>query len=205
MFMPMHYAQKVDHSGFTLDKNKKYVYSDIYADKDTIIIRYAVNLDELLSAIMNSNDKSVESAFFLELIEPLEKYLQSSFAELEAIVNKDSSLKKEVGVFTVEQDYYYSDMAPSIQMEAQNFAKARKEIAKVCFAAGAEPGEYRGKAATHVIRKMQAAIVRVFEDQISQYNKENLYKKALNYYTTQLHGIIINLKRYSGFINRCIC
>ena len=199
MFMPMHYAQKVDHSGFTLDKNKKYVYSDIYADKDTIIIRYAANLDELLSAIMNSNDKSVESAFFLELIEPLEKYLQSSFAELEAIVNKDSSLKKEVGVFTVEQDYYYSDMAPSIQMEAQNFAKARKEIAKVCFAAGAEPGEYRGKAATHVIRKMQTAIVRVFEDQISQYKKENLHKKALNYYATQLYGIIINLKRYSSF------
>ena len=201
MFMPVHYAQEVDHSGFTLDKNKKYVYSDIYADTDTIIIRYAVNLDELLSAIMNANDKSVESAYFLELIEPLKKYLQSSFAELEAIVNKDSSLQKEVGVFTVEQDYYYSYRAPSIQMEAQNFAKARKEIAKVCFAAGAEPGEYRGKAATHVIRKMQTAIVRAFEDQISQYNKENLHKKALNYYTTQLHGIIINLKRYSSFKN----
>lgn len=199
MFMPMHYAQHVDHSGFTLDKNKKYVYSDIYVDTDTIIIRYAVNLDELLSAIMNANNKSVESAYFLELIEPLKKYLQSSFAELEATVNKDSSLKKEVGVFTIEQDYYYSDMAPSIQMEAQNFVKARKEIAKVCFAAEAEPGEYRGKAATQVIRKMQTAIVRVFEDQISQYNKENLHKKALNYYTTQLHGIIINLKRYSSF------
>jgi hypothetical protein len=199
MFMPMHYAQHIDHSGFTLDKNKKYVYSDIYVDTDTIIIRYTVSLDELLSAIKNANDKSVESAYFLELIEPLKKYLQSSFAELEVTVNKDSSLKKEVGVFTIEQDYYYSDMAPSFQMEAQNFVKARKKIAKVCFAAGAEPGEYSGKAATHVIRKMQTAIVRAFEDQISQYNKENFHKKALNYYTTQLHGIIINLKRFSSF------
>lgn len=199
LFMPMHYAKSVDHSGFTLDKNKKYVYSDIYVNTDTIIIRYAVNLDELLSAIMNAKDKSVESAYFLELIEPLKKYIQPYFAELEAIVNKDSSQKKEVGVFTVEQDYYYSDMAPSIQIEAQNFAKARKEIAKVCFAVGIEPGEYRGKAATYVIRKMQTAIVRVFEDQISKYNKENLHKKALNYYSTQLHGIIINLKRYSSF------
>lgn len=199
MFMPMHYAQKVDHSGFTLDKNKKYVYSDIYTDTDTIIIRYAVNLEELLSAIMNANDKSVESAYFLELIEPLRKYLQFSYAELEVNVNKDSTLKKEVSVFTVEQDYYYSDAAPSIQMEAQNFVKARKEIAKVCLAAGAEPGEYSGKAATQVIRKMQTAIVRVFEDQISRYNKEKLHKKALNYYATQLHGIIINLKRYSSF------
>jgi hypothetical protein len=199
MFMPMHYAQHVDHSGFTLDKNKKYVYSDIYIDTDTIIIRYAVDLGELLSAIMNTNNKSVESTYFLELIEPLKKYLQSSFIELEATVNKDSLLKKEVGVFTVEQDYYYSDMAPNIQMEAQNFVKVRKEIAKVCFAAGAEPGEYRGKAATQVIRKMQTAIVKVFEDHISQYDKENLHKKALNYYTTQLHGIIINLKRYSSF------
>jgi len=199
MFMPIHYAKKVDHSGFTEDKNKKYVYSDIFIDTDTVIIRYAVNLDELLSAMLNSSDKSVECAYFLELIEPLRKYLQFSYAELEAIVNKDSSLKKEVGVFTIEQDYYYSDMAPSIQMEARNFVKARKEIAKVCFAAGAKPGEYSGKAATQIIRKMQTAIVRVFEDQISQYNKENLHKKALNYYATQLHEIIINLKRYSSF------
>jgi hypothetical protein len=198
MFMPIHYAQKVDHSGFTKAKNRKYVYSDIYIDTDTIIIRYAVNLEELLSAIMNANDKSVESAYFLELINPLRKYLQFSFSELEALVNKDSSLKKEVGVFTVEQDYYFSDIAPSIQMEAQNFVKARKEIAKVCFAAGVEPGEYSGKAATKVIRKMQTTIVKVFEDQISQYNKEKLHKKALNYYATQLHGIIINLKRYSS-------
>lgn len=199
MFMPMHYAQDVDHSGFTLDRNKKYVYSDSYVDTDTVIIRYAVNLDELLSAMMKANDKSIECEYFLELIYPLKNYLQSSFAELELAINNDSSLKKEVGVFTVEQDYYYSDMAPSFQMESLNFVKARKEIAKVCFAAGATPGEFRGKSATRVIRKMQTAIVGVFEQQISRYNKEDLHKKALNYYSTQLHGIIINLKRYSSF------
>lgn len=199
MFMPMHYAQDVDHSGFTLDRNKKYVYCDSHVDTDTVIIRFAVNLDELLSAMMKANDKSIECEYFLELIHPLKKYLQSSFAELESTVNKDSSLKKEVGVFTVEQDYYYSDMAPSFQMESLNFVKARKEIAKVCFAAGVTPGEYRGKSATRVIRKMQTAIVGVFEEQISRYNKEDLHKKALNYYSTQLHGIIINLKRYSSF------
>jgi hypothetical protein len=201
MFMPIHYAKKVDHSRFTEDKNKKYVYSDVFIDTDTVIIRYAVNLEELLSAMIRSNDKSIECAYFLELIEPLRIYSQSSFAELEVAVNNNSSLKKEVGVFTIEQDYYYSDMAPSIQMEARHFVKARKEIAKVCFAAGAKPGEYSGKAATKVIRKIQTAIVRVFEDQISQYNKENLHKKTLNYYATQFHEIIINLKRYSSFTN----
>ena len=30
LFMPMHYAKRVDRSGFTQDKNRKYVYSDIY-------------------------------------------------------------------------------------------------------------------------------------------------------------------------------
>ena len=52
MFMPMHYAKNVDHSGFTSDNNKKYVYSDIFIDQEGIIIRYAVNLDDLLSAIL---------------------------------------------------------------------------------------------------------------------------------------------------------
>ncbi|TCP55821.1 SEC-C motif-containing protein [Tumebacillus sp. BK434] len=201
LFMPMHYAQKVDHSGFTLDGNKRYVYSDIYVDTDTIIIRYAVNLDELLSAMMNANDKSVESAYFSELMYPLKKYIGPSFVKLESVIKKESSLKKEVGVFIIEQDYYYSDMAPDFQMDVQNFGKARKEIAKVCFVAGAEPGEYRGKEATRVIRKMQTAIVQVFESHISKYNKENLHKKALGYYSTQLHGVMINLKRYSSFKN----
>lgn len=199
LFMPMDYARSVDNSGFTLDKNKKYVYSDIYVDKDTVIIRYSVNLMELQSDIMKAKDKSIESAYFLELLEPLRKHMKAHFAELDSVVKKDSSLKKEVDVFTVEQDYYYSDMTPSIQIEPRNFAKARKEIAKVCLAAGIEPGEYRGKAATDIIRRMQTAIVGVFENQISQYNKENLHKKALNYYVTQLHGTIINLKRYSSF------
>ena len=199
IFMPIHYAEKVDHSGFTKEKNKKYVYSDVYVDIDTVIIRYAVNLDELLSAMMNSSNKSVECAYFLELLEPLKKHVQFSYTELEAVVNADSSLKKEVGVFTFEQDYYNSSMASSIQMEAHHFVKARKDIAKVCLASGVVPGEYNGKKATQVIRKMQTAIVGVFENQISQYNREKLHKKTLNYYATQLHGIIINLKRYSSF------
>ena len=201
MFMPMHYAKKVDRSGFTLDRNKKYVYSDSYVDADTIIIRYSAHLDELLSAMMNAIDKSVESTYFLELINPLKKHLQSSFAELELKVNMDSSLKKEVGVFTIEQDYYYSDMAPAFKMESLNFVKARKEIAKVCFSEGVEPGEYSGKSATRCIRKMQTAIVKVFEELISLYSKEDIHKKALSYYSSQLHGIIINLKRYSSFNN----
>ena len=37
--------------------------------------------------MMNSSDKSVECAYFLELIEPLRKYLQFSYTELEEIAN----------------------------------------------------------------------------------------------------------------------
>ncbi|MFD1903860.1 hypothetical protein ACFSQ7_06900 [Paenibacillus rhizoplanae] len=71
------------------------------------------------------------------------------------------------------------------------------------FSAGAEPGEYSGKSATRVIRRMQTSIVKsFFEDQISQYSKKSIYTiKFLNYYTTQLHGIIVNRKRYSSFNN----
>jgi len=197
--MPMHYAQGVDRSGFTASKGRMYVYSDSYVDADTIIIRYAIKIDELLNAIMNSHNKAVESAYFLELIEPLKKYSTSSLCEIEITVNADALLKKEVGVFAIEQDYYFSDKAPSIQMESKNFVKARKEIAKVCLAAGAEPGEYHGREATHVIRAMQTAIVSVFENQIAQFNRDSLHYRALDYYTTQLHGTIINLKRYMSF------
>ena len=41
LFMPMKYARGVDHSGFTLDKKKEYVYSDAYVDADVIVIKFS--------------------------------------------------------------------------------------------------------------------------------------------------------------------
>ena len=77
--------------------------------------------------------------------------------------------------------------------------KARRAIAKACRAAGIKPGVYRGKKATGVIRSTQRAVVKVFENEISRYNKESLHRWALGYYATQLHETIINRVRYVSF------
>ena len=139
LFMPMKYARGLTILGSHQTK-KEYVYSDAYVDADVIVIRYTVNLDKLLSAIENAQDRCVESAYFLELVEPLRKHTQPYFTELELAVARDSTQKKEVGVFHAELDYHYSDIPGSIRIEAHNLAKARRAIAKACRGSGNKTG-----------------------------------------------------------------
>lgn len=107
--------------------------------------------------------------------------------------------KKTVGVFQVEQEYYFSDFSIDITVSDISYAKVRKEIAKICFSAGVLPGKYHGKEATKTIRTMQNTAVQVFEKYISLYDKEELNKRILDYYAIQQNGIIVNYKRYLGF------
>ena len=58
----------------------------------------------------------------------------------------------------MELDYYVSDQLINYKMDSVNFAKVRKTIAQVCFEKGIQPGIYRGKDATKVIREMQRNI-----------------------------------------------
>ncbi|MFD2880977.1 hypothetical protein ACFTAO_41670 [Paenibacillus rhizoplanae] len=54
-------------------------------------------------------------------------------------------------------------MAISVQSEAHNFVKVRKEIARVCFfQQGQSQESILEKSATRVIRRMQTSIVKVF-------------------------------------------
>ena len=80
-----------------------------------------------------------------------------------------------------------------------SYVRARKEIAKTCFASGVLPGEYRGRKATAAIRKMQVSVVKVFENYLASFDKLDLHKKALNYFSVQQNGIILNIKRYFAF------
>jgi hypothetical protein len=201
LYMPKHYAETIDCSGFTKDKTRKYVNSDEYIYSGTIIIRYSVNTKALLDAIINAADRSVESDYFVELLQPLRKYSPDAFEQLVQEAKNDSCLPLTVGVSVLEQDYYYSDMAIDINIEAINYVRARKEIAKVCYNQGIVPGEYRSRDATAMIRKMQVTVVNIFEEQLSNFSKDDLHLRILEYYAVQLQGVIINMKRYASFKN----
>lgn len=199
LFVPWIYSQQNYKSTLLKDSTRKLVYSDEYVSKDGIIIRYSFDPVAFLDSIKDAPDRRGENEYFKELLLPLKKYSQEQYAILSHQLDEDSTRKKTVGVFHIEQDYYFSDMSLDTEITPISFAKTRKEIAKVCLASGVQPGDYRGKAATDVIRKMQTSIVTVFEDLISTFQQEDLHKRILNYLSVQQNGTIVNIKRYTAF------
>lgn len=199
LFMPWLYAKENHSNTFLCDSTRSLVFSDEHWERDTLIIRYSVDPEIIMSAIQSAPDRRAENTFFKELLLPLRKYSPEHYQLLELKLVEDSRLKKTVGVFHIEQHYYFSDRSVDTNISAVNFVKARKEIAKECLNSGVEPGEYRGKTATATIRKMQVSVVKVFENYLASFDQFDLHKKILSYFSIQQNGIIVNIKRYSAF------
>lgn len=199
MYMPWNYANTKFAGGFVSDSARSIVFSDEYVDEDTVIIRYTLKAELLLSEIQHSSGRVAENLYFKELLTPLKKYDLEKFKLLQYKLLADSSLKKTVGVFKIEQPYYFSDRAIDTDISEVSLTKVRKEIAKICLESGASPGEYKGQDATNVIRTMQNSLVSFFEQSISKFDKMDLHYKALNYYAIQQNGIFLNAKRYNAF------
>ena len=199
MFLPWDYANTKIVGDFVYDSTRSIVFSDEYVDKNTVIIRYTLKSEQLLSEIQHSSGRVAENLYFKELLLPLEKYDSEKFKLLQEKLLEDSSLKKTVGVFQIEQPYYFSDRSIDTDISEVSLAKVRKEIAKICLESGAVPGEYKGQDATNVIRTMQTSLISFFEHKISQFDKVDLHYQALNYYAIQQNGIFLNAKRYNAF------
>ena len=199
LFVPWNYAQNDLEGDIVSDTTRRIVFSDEYVERDSVIVRYSVDTSRLMDELQNATDRAIENCYFKELLMPLAKYDPENFKLLDEKLAEDSRLKKTVGVFQIQQYYYFSDWAVDTDISAISLTKVRKEIAKVCMASGIIPGEYRGREATEVIRKMQLSIVELFEQTISQFEKWDLHYKALNYYAIQQNGIIMNAKRYKAF------
>ncbi len=199
LYIPWNYAQKKYSTTFLQDSSRRIVFCDEFVDENSVIIRYSSEPENLLNSIEKASNREVENMYFRELLLPLSKYSPNEFKVLEEKLSEEAQLKKTVGVFHMEQQYYFSDKSLDTEISAISYARVRKEIAKICLESGVEPGEYRGKDATLTIRKMQTSVVKVFEKYISSFDKFDLHKRVLNYYSVQQNGIIINLKRYMAF------
>ena len=68
MFMPSNYGKKVK---IRMEDDRKYVYSDLYEDSNTINIRYMVNYPKLQKDIMNAENRTIENQYYKELFKPL--------------------------------------------------------------------------------------------------------------------------------------
>lgn len=199
LYMPMDYIKKNNYICRSRNQGKKYVYSDEHLDNNVTVIRFSVKIDILMNDIINAKDRSVESQYFIELLQPLKSYCPDKFEELKKEIKLDSSLPKTVDVFTTNINYYYSSKSININIDNISRTKAMKNIAQVCFSAGIKPGQFFGRNATKCIREMQDLAVKLFEQEISLYDKRTLHFQCLEYYAFQQHSVFINKDRYQAF------
>ncbi len=200
LYMPEIYAKKVDKVGFTYQE-RKYVKSDLLKTDSTIQIRYTVKLDELLKDIINAKDKSVEIDYFLELLLPLKNLYHEQFNELEKILIKDKNALKTVDVFQMELKYYYKDIQQIFRIRPEYFIKAKKEIAKLCYDAKIETGQYGKEEADNVFKKIENRLVDFLECKISEFSQKKLTIKVLKLLSNALHLINVNKYRYYNVKN----
>ena len=201
LYMPITYARQVDGTSFTEDTSRRYVYSDVHKYKNNICIRYSVNVDNLYKDIQTSEDRGVETNYFLELFKPLEKISEEDYAALIICLNNEIGFKKEVDVFSMSIDYYWSDKSIPYNVHDKAYLSVRKEIAKLCHKVVIEPGIYTGKEATNVIRTMQGGLIKMFEDNVSKFNRADLHYQVLSIYSNSIHTVNIHKKRYGAFHN----
>ncbi|WP_019637341.1 YecA family protein [Paenibacillus fonticola] len=199
MYMPILYAKSVDHSGFTNDDERLYVYSDLYIGEKEIIIRYSVNAEKLYQDIECSQNRNVETKYFLELLQPLELYIPKEYTMLKRKLESEMDLPKEVGVLSIELDYYWSDKSIGLNVPDKAFQDSRKIIAEICLSKGINQGVYEGKEATKIIRTMQAELISFFEEKVRMFEQNDLHQKLLSLYANSVHDINIHKKRYNSF------
>lgn len=201
LFIPYSYAQSKFSDTLLSNSNASLVFSQEYISSDSIILRFSVNPEILLSRIQEANDCSVENLYLKELLTPLQKYETKVFEELNTKLLEDSNDKKSVNVLVAPLEYYYNEKTTDTIISEISYARTQKEIAKICMSANISPGKYTGKEATNVIRTMQESAVTLFESYISNFDKLHLHKKVLNYYAIQEHNIHLNYLRYNGNSN----
>lgn len=199
LFMPIEYVEKNLPTDFIHDVSRSLVYSESYVDSSGVIIRYSLNPDTLLSRIRDASNRFEENLYFIELLKPLSAYGEAEYNRLCEQVSKDNNKKKTVSVFSVEREYYFSEAAINTTIQSTSFSTVRKIIAKSCFNAGIIPGVYRGKDATLAIRKMQDIVCSIFEEMLSEFEKESVHKMALSYYAFQRNQVILQRKRLLSF------
>ncbi|MBE6068047.1 MAG: SEC-C domain-containing protein [Clostridium lundense] len=201
IYMPSTYAREVDEITFTEDTSRRYVYSEAHTYKNNIVIRYSVNVDNLYRDIQTVEDRRVETNYFVELFKPLEKTSKEDYEALISCLDNEIGLKKEVDVLTMSIDYYWSDKSIRYDVQDKAYLKVRKEIAKLCHEMRIEPEIYTGKEATTVIRTMQGGLIKMFEDEVSKFNRKDLHYRVLSIYSNSIHTVNVHKKRYGAFLN----
>jgi hypothetical protein len=198
MFMPKEYALSVvGHSFF--ETERQYVYSDMNILRDSICIRYAVEIDALYHDISEANNRTIETIYLKELFKPFERRFVDEYSGLVDLMDEVSLNKKLVDTFAMKIEYFWNNKRNPYYVHDKAFFEVKKNIAVICQQHNIQPGVYYGKDANVVIRTMQKALIEDFENMVSQYAQADIHSRALEIYADTVHSINVHRFRYNSF------
>lgn len=196
-YLPFEYAVSIDNVGFT-KKKSNFVYSDSFKSENILCIRFTVKEKELLEAVQNAKDKSVECIYLEELLSCLQKYFNNYKLVIDEI-RKHQKDKKDIKMFSVELEYFFSNRNLGLWPSDDVFVKVRKDIAISCKKQGIKPGIYNSDEATVLIRTIQDLIITKFEEMLTKYSKYDLHIKLMSILAYNYHYKRLDGKRYGIF------
>lgn len=115
-----------------------------------LVVDFEVNSSKIASDIAEAIDRSVEYSVIGELLQPLVCLSKDSYSELFEKMELTSGQKKTLGTTAVRIDYYFNPDTYEIKETDVSELSIRKQIAKICAAAGVLPGTYERRDATEI-------------------------------------------------------
>ena len=182
----------------TIHEVGKYVrVVDYHEEPGAIELYYTVDCRRLVDDISASKDRAVESEYLLQLLAPLfRREPNDEFREIKYSIAKASSGNKTVNTALQNLDYYINMDFLSIRLKDEALIAARKTIAQIAAENDINPGKYKRKDATKVVRKMQESLVGYLETKVLNFDRLTLHTKLLHYCATELMGSYINQHSY---------
>ena len=192
--MPSGYFRKNVGSNESL--NGRYVNSDSKFVENTVIIRYSINYDCLISELSKSRDRSVEVEYIKELFMELNKYYPSTYLNLSNELENIKQNKRLVGLYEASIEYKYNGYTRSLNIGDKYYIDARKLIAHVCLENEIEPGIYKGDDANRLVRTIQRELINRFEKEVCKFNSESLHVLCLEHYAQAVHEFVWEKTKY---------
>lgn len=157
-----------------------------------LVVDFEVNSSKIASDIAEAIDRSVEYSVIGELLQPLVCLSKDSYSELFEKMELTSGQKKTLGTTAVRIDYYFNPDTYEIKETDVSELSIRKQIAKICAAAGVLPGTYERRDATEIVRKIQESVVSHLEQAIRTLERDRLHILLLSALATEQLSVNLN-------------
>ena len=171
----------------------------LFVESDHPMVFYNAESETFCSAMSNAQDRSIECRFAGAVLSLAGSDRSDAVGALTSKLSQLSPEGKMVDVRNLSLPYRWRYGAKRITLDAASKTAALKAVAYAVDDEGVEPGSYFGADANRTIRRSQKALSKAFEEQLTQFDKEDLLIIIYEILASSSHAFHLDTKRYNSF------